>query len=289
MFFYLSKILWAILSPLTLIALIICGGYVLRSRKIGRGVMGVGIALLILSGFCPIGYNMLVYLENQTSQRSMLSSRLPAHVNGIIVLGGAVEVETSVARGQVQLNEHAPRLTEMIRLARQYPTAKIVLSGGNGRLRDVGSSEALQSKRFLQTIGFDTTRLTLEDKSRNTYENCIFSKAMVGPKPQEVWILVTSAFHMPRAQAVFESQDWPIMAYPAGYLTAGAYKLSPNLDVLENMYTLQIALKEMIGIMAYTLTGKIHAHDSHDPRDPISDSSGVRDPVVPGQSSGAGR
>ena len=268
MFFLLSKIFWQIFAPMTFIAILICGGYLLRRYKGGRFVMGGGIGLLFLCGFLPIGHNILVYQENQYP----VMSELPAKVDGVIILGGAIDLSKSLDRGQGQLNEHAPRMTEMIALMRTYPKAKIVFTGGNGGVDKSSSSEAAEVDKLFKHMGINTSRIIYEGESRNTFENMEFSKAKLNPKDGEVWLLVTSAFHMKRSEGIFKTNGWDVIPYPAGYLTRGHYKLIPNLDVLENMYKLQIAVKEMIGIMAYTLTGKIKLNEITDslpvPADP---------------------
>ncbi len=252
------------MAPLTLISLMMIGGWMARGykwgRKWGQRVLGGGIGLLILCGFFPIGHNLLVYQENQYP----VMTQFPPKVDGIIVLGGSIDLDKSVSRGQGQLNEHAPRITEMIVLARQYPRAQIIFTGGNGSLRQSASSEAVEMTKLLNRIGFESGRILYEDQSRNTYENMVFSKNMIKPRTGDVWLLVTSAFHMRRSSLIFMSNDWAIIPYPAGYLTNGHYQFIPNFQVLENMYKLQIVAKEMIGIMAYTLTGKIKLNEKSD-------------------------
>lgn len=261
MFFLLSKMFWQLFTPLTFISLLVCGGFFSRRYKGGRMVMGVGISLLFLFGFLPVGHNLLVYGESQYP----VLRELPGRVDGIIVLGGAIDLRESYIRGQGQLNEHAPRITEMIFLMRKYPQSKIVFTGGNGSVEQSSSSEAKEVDNLLKHMGIDTSRIIYESDSRNTFENMQFSKMKIDPDKGQVWLLVTSAFHMKRAAGVFKSNGWDVIPYPAGYLTQGNYKLIPNLDVLENMYKLQIAVKEMIGIMAYTLTGKIQLNEVTDP------------------------
>jgi uncharacterized SAM-binding protein YcdF (DUF218 family) len=260
MFFYLSKVFWAVFAPLTFIALMIVGGWLARRYPIGRKIMGVGVCLLILCGFFPIGHNLQVYWENQY----LPMTEYPAHVDGVIVLGGSIDFKKSLARGQGQLNIHAPRITEMMFLANQYPKAKIVFSGGNGNITSSSSSESKELDKLLKKIGFDASRIIYEGESRNTFENMDFSKKMLNPKDGEVWLLVTSAFHMKRSAEVFNSYGWAVIPYPAGYLTEGTYKVIPNFDVIDNMYKLQIVAKEIIGIMAYRLTGKIKTYDETD-------------------------
>ena len=113
-------------------------------------------------------------------------------------------------------------------------------------------------------MDFDTSRIIYEGESRNTFENMDFSKNIANPKAGEVWLLVTSSFHMKRSEGIFRSNGWDVIPYPAGYLTAGNYKVIPNFDVLDNMFKLQIVVREIIGIMAYRLTGKIKTYDETD-------------------------
>jgi len=257
MFFFLSKIFWGIFAPLTFISLLICGGFLTQRFRLGRYSLTAGVLLLIICGFLPLGHNILVYQERQYP----VITSYPPKVDGIIILGGSIDFKKSFAWGQGQLNEHAARITEMVALAKRYPKAKLVFSGGNGNIEESLSSESIELNKSLKNMGFDTSRIIYEGNSRNTYENMIFSKEMIRPKKGEVWLLVTSAFHMKRSEAIFQSNGWPVIAYPAGYLTRGQYKFIPNFEVLENMFKLQIATKEMIGIIAYTLTGKIKSYE----------------------------
>lgn len=270
MFFVLSKIFWAIFTPLTFISLLICGGFVMRRFKWGQRVMGTGIALLVLCGFFPVGHNLLVYQET----RYPVMTALPAHVDGVIILGAAIDFKKSLAWGQGQLNEHASRVTEMIFLMQHYPKARIVFTGGNGKYEKSLSSEAVELDKLLKHLGFDTSRIIYERESRNTFENMNLSKEKLHPQKGEIWLLVTSAFHMQRSVETFISNGWDVIPYPAGYLTEGDYKLIPNFEVLTNMYKLQIAAKEMIGIMAYHLSGKIKSNETIDPLPVSFDASG---------------
>lgn len=276
MFFTASKLLWIIVSPLTLITLLIGVGAIARKYKAGRIGMGAGISLLMILGFLPIGHNMMVYLENKYPPMQ----DFPAKVDGILVLGGSINLKTSIARHQVQLNENAPRITEMLYLSKLYPDAKLVFTGGDGNLLKSSSNESIELYSLLKDIGFSPSRIIFEGESRNTFENMQFSKKLINPQPEEVWILVTSAFHMPRSMAIFDTNGWKVVAYPAGYLTNGQYRLTPDLDVLGNMYKFQVAAKEFVGIMAYTLTGRIKTND--DKKDSPLIPSGTADNLQSG-------
>ncbi len=102
--------------------------------------------------------------------------------------------------------------------------------------------------------------MTFEDKSRNTWENAIFTRDLVNPKPGDTWLLVTSAWHMPRAMGIFRKAGFKVTAYPVDYLTYGNSRdLHPPRLALDEMERLENALHEWIGLVAYRLTDKTDA------------------------------
>lgn len=257
MFFYLGKIFWVLMSPLTIIAFILLAGCGLRLA--GRDLWGnrlllAGAILFLIPGFLPIGANMIVWLETRHENPS---AALPDRVDGIIILGGAVHSEMSQIHNQPSLNEFGERVTEGVRLSLLYPHARIVYAGGEGNMIPSSTTEAAETKKLLENMGISTERIVFESTSRTTYENMIDSKALLNPQAGEKWLLVTSAFHLPRSVGVFKKGGWDVIPYPAGYLEKGAPVLVPRLDVLGNFYKLQVAMKEIVGIIAYALTGKI--------------------------------
>lgn len=256
MFFYLGKIFWALLSPLTLIwlLLIVGCGMIFAGRIVwGRKILVTGIALFLTLGILPVGPNALYWLES----RYEAPNPLPEKIDGIIILGGAVHSEMSQIHNQPSLNEYGERVTEAVRLSRLYPQARIVYSGGDGRLIPSSTTESAETKKLLENMGISTERIVFESSSRTTYENMTDSKVLINPQAGENWLLVTSAFHLPRSVAVFKKGGWNVIPYPAGYLEKGAPVWVPRLDVLGNFYKLQVAMKEIVGIIAYDLTGKI--------------------------------
>lgn len=256
MFFYVGKIFWALCNPLTLIGLtLMLGALLLRTRwKLwGRRLFGAGLALFLLLGFLPVGSNLMVWLES----RYPVPDPLPIQVDGIIVLGGAVLTGRSESHGQVSLNEYAERITEAVRLHRLYPQARLVFSGGEGSLLPSSTSESKETKKLLNNLGISTDRIVFETQSRSTYENMKDSTSLIHPQPGENWLLVTSAFHLPRSIGVFRKGGWNVIPYPAGFLEEGRYLIFPTLDLLGNFYKLQVAAKEIVGIIAYRLSGKL--------------------------------
>jgi len=96
--------------------------------------------------------------------------------------------------------------------------------------------------------------MILESHSRNTYENLLFSKAIVEPKPGEVWLLATSAMHMPRAMAIARKLDWPMTPWPSDYLTGPSG--GDLFNVVRNLACIDYVFHEWAGLLAYRLSGK---------------------------------
>ena len=150
--------------------------------------------------------------------------------DGIVVLGGAITLDVSAARGAVALNEAAERITVAVELARRYPNARIIFSGGSNFLLASDAVEAAIAVQEFEALGIAHERITAEEQSRNTIENAVFSQLLANPKPGERWMLVTSAYHMPRAMAAFRAAGFPIEAYPVDWRTRGP------IDVLDAVH-----------------------------------------------------
>ena len=133
----------------------------------------------------------------------------------------------SAARNEVALNESAERLTVVAELARRYPNARIVFSGGSGALLlDEGNEAESRRCGCWKASGLRRARILLDDRSRNTVENALFSKAIAQPKAGERWLLVTSAYHMPRSVGVFRKAGFPVEAFPVDWRTRGRADLA---------------------------------------------------------------
>ncbi|RUT91812.1 YdcF family protein, partial [Mesorhizobium sp. M7A.T.Ca.US.000.02.2.1] len=184
---------------------------------------------------------------------------LPAKVDGIVVLGGGFEGAINLARGGYELNSSGDRMVETAVLARRFPTAKVVVSGGTGALFLDGEGDAATAPRLLTALGVAADRLILENKSRNTYENAVFTKELVTPKPGETWLLVTSAFHMPRAKALFDKAGFATVPWPVDYRTSGKEGIGLFRDnPADSLQATTMAIREWIGLFAYWLSGRIN-------------------------------
>jgi len=260
MMFYLSKILWGPFQPSSLIALLLAAGVVFsiagRKRPALR-FFSSGAVLYVIFGFSPLAIWLLEPLEIHASAGAAKDLDGAA---GIIVLGGAIEGNSTLGGGATHLNESADRMIEAVHLAARYPSMPVLFSGGKAELfeRQDTETEAELARRFFEAFNIRPPRLMLESQSRNTLENAVLSAKLLRPKPGQKWILVTSAFHMPRAKALFEAQGFSVLARPADFKTSGLnswWYIFPKAS--DGLRRLDLAAKEWGGLGVSWLRGDI--------------------------------
>ena len=256
MFFVLSKTLGTMALPINfLIGIGMLGAILLLTRyaRLGRRLLVASVVLLALCGFSPIGRLLILPLE----QRFPPWDPSRGAPDGIVVLGGSVDPDLSAARGRTALPHAADRLVAVAELARQFPNARIVFSGGNANLvRDDTAKEADYAILVLENLGVPKDRLTAERLSRNTIENAEFAKTVANPKAGERWLLVTSAFHMPRSIGLFRKAGFKVEAYPVDWRTARSTTFRFSAAAIEGLELTNLAMREWIGLTAYWVTGK---------------------------------
>jgi uncharacterized SAM-binding protein YcdF (DUF218 family) len=275
MFFYLSKLFVFFTRPSNLLFLLAFAGIALlftRYARAGRRLLAGSVLVMMVVGISPLGGLLILALENRFPPWD------PARgaPDGIIVLGGAISPEISAARDTVALGEAAERMTEIAELARRYPQARIVYSGGSSSLFG-GVREADYAGRLWESFGIARERILLERESRNTAENAAFSKAMLQPKPGERWLLVTSSWHMPRAVGAFRQAGFTVEPYPVDWVSTGktgnpglARSFAAGLHALDNV------THEWGGMVAYWLTGRM-SELFPGPRQPACDKAAPAD------------
>ncbi|MBN7776867.1 YdcF family protein [Nitratireductor aquimarinus] len=256
MFHFVSAIGWLFLQPLGLAAILIAVSVVTAFfgwRRLSMTAGGLSFIVLFLSAWTTLGALLLGPLED----RFQKPDPVPETVHGIVVLGGGLEGSINSARGGHELNASGDRFVETAILARRFPQAKILISGGQGAVFLAGEGDADTAPRLLTALGVDPERLILENRSRDTYENARFSSEMVQPAEGETWLLVTSAFHMPRAVGVFRKAGFPVTPWPVDYKTAGNEK--PGLaedNALDSLRNLTVGIREWLGLVAYWFAGR---------------------------------
>lgn len=255
-FFVVSKIFGFFALPSNLILMLGVLGVVLmftRRARIGRFLAATSIMLLAVFGLSPAGNALMELLEDRFPPWD--ASRGPPA--GIVVLGGAVDPDFVPSRGGPDLNEASERIVVVAQLARTYPQARIVYSGGNGRFLGGAGSEADAVAPILASFGISSDRVTLEGRSRTTAENAAYSKALVVPRAGDRWLLVTSGYHMPRAIGVFRKVGFDVEPYPVDYRTRGTSDfLTPFDEVASGLRRTDAAAREWVGLFAYWLAGR---------------------------------
>jgi uncharacterized SAM-binding protein YcdF (DUF218 family) len=251
--FVLSQLMSAITQPVFWLALWWGVALLLINRwqRAALGMLWLGLLVLGLLGFEALPHALLRPLENQYPVPS--AAVVDRHL-GVVVLGGATQHPRSYqAHAQVPLGEAAERMSVPVGLLRQHPKLALVFSGGEGRLWATGVTEAELARAFYREQGVELARVTLEAGSRNTRENARQVVALLGARCQEPWLLVTSAWHMPRAVAEFESLGCRVTPYPVDFRTGASTDWS-EYALARSLMLWQTALHEWLGLAVYALT-----------------------------------
>ena len=253
--FLLSKLLGLATEPAfwILLSILIAIVQLPRNPQAARRWLVAASAVLLLAGWAPLPDALLRHLERQYPDPPSLPVQQYA---GVVVLGGALE-SGYVGEGtdEPQVNGAVERMTTVLPLLRQAPDLAVVFTGGEGEYFGSGPSEAERARRFFVQLGLDPQRIRLENQSRNTYENAVFTARLSGVDPHKPWILITSASHMPRALAVFRKQGWNVTPYSVDFRAGLATPWTTySLGEFEKWH---VALHEFIGILAYRLSGRI--------------------------------
>jgi uncharacterized SAM-binding protein YcdF (DUF218 family) len=223
-----------------------------RLRRAGLRLAIACLVLLAAAGLFPLG----AVLSHALESRFPPWDAARGAPDGIVVLGGAILPELSRQYGEPVIGSDAGRIIAVAKLARAFPNARIVYSGGDASLGGGRPAEAPFLAPLLDSFGIASERVTLEPRSRNTAENAAFSKEIARPKAGERWLLVTSAQHMPRAIGCFRRAGFAVEAYPVAWRTGRALSYWPGQGVGSNLARLDSAVSEWIGLIAYWLTGR---------------------------------
>ena len=254
-FLLASKIIWALISPDSLIVILGVSAWVtgmLKWQRTSRSLLASCALLLALVGFFPVGEWLIAPLEN----RFTTNAALPSEVDGIIVLGGAILPRLSNLWQQPEINDTADRLANFLYLARLYPNAQLVFTGGSGAVTQQEFKEAEMAQILFDQLGLAERAIIFESESRNTSENARHSKELVTPENDENWLLITSAYHMPRSIGVFCQEQWIVQPYPVDHYSQKGDLLRLDFSFSENLAILKTAIREWVGVVAYRISGR---------------------------------
>jgi uncharacterized SAM-binding protein YcdF (DUF218 family) len=258
LFFVLSKTVGVLLLPTNFLLVLAVAGAVLsltRFARAGCRLMIAAVALLAIAAFSPTGNLLLYPLESRFPAWNAAQSGPP---DGIVVLGGSIDPDLSEAHDVPIIRTAPDRIVQAAALARKYPNAKIVFSGGSSSLISNEAREADYAAAIFESLGVDKARLIMDRASRNTYENAVLSKQLAAPNPGERWLLVTSAFHMPRSIGLFRKVGFAVEPYPVDWHVG-----RDTADILaftqfstDGLVRTDIAVREWLGLVAYWLAGR---------------------------------
>jgi uncharacterized SAM-binding protein YcdF (DUF218 family) len=258
-FYHVSKIAWFVVEPsnlLTAFALLGLALNLLGFLRLGRRLLAGSLSLLLVFGLSPAANWLILPLEMRFPV-PILDGR---SVDGVIVLGGSLQERQTLAHGPIALNDAGERLVAMADLARRFPEARVLFTGGAGAYSGAPLPEGEVVKRKIVELGLPEQRVMFETRSLNTHENAAFSKPLMRPRPGETWLLVTSAWHMPRSVGIFRAQGWDVTPYPVDFRAAGWSDLTRGFSsVSDGLRRTEVAVREYVGLIVYRSTGRSDA------------------------------
>ncbi len=251
-FWVVSKVIWSLLAPeVLLLFLLILGTCLLWTRhsKRGHNIITFSVVIIALITILPFSDLILSPLEN----RFPVPKKLPNKVSGIIVLAGAEEISVTSDRNQPSLNSGGERLTTFIWLANNYPDAMLVFSGGSGSLFNQKQKSVDTARMIFEQVGLDSKRVKFESESKNTAESANYTFQLIKPNIDQKWILVTSAYHIPRSVGLFRRAGWNVIPYPVDFITTKSLVFKFDLKEIGKFSR---GLREWLGILVYRIIGK---------------------------------
>lgn len=207
---------------------------------------------LVVFGLLPTGSYLMHTLESRFPE----PQELPQDIDGIIILGGALNVLRTSQYNTISLNDNAERLTVLLRLKEAYSSLPIIFTGGAGKFGYPDLSEADMIKPLLNKLVADPDLLIYENNSRNTYENALFTRQIIDRMVGRKWLLITSARHMPRSVGAFRHQNIDVVPYPVDYRSLPDFRFSLSSNPITSMTGFRTPLHEWLGLFAYYLTDK---------------------------------
>jgi uncharacterized SAM-binding protein YcdF (DUF218 family) len=251
MFFFLSKVFYFLLMPITWILVFLVYGLLAKNAKRSRIALGLALGLLVVfSNSFLLNEAWLLWEKEPVPVKEL------GHYDAGIILTGFTTLEKS-PHDRVYTNKGADRFLHTLMLYKTGHIRKVIVSGGLGLLRKTRHSEAIEVKTLLLLAGVPEADILLENKSRNTYENAQFTRKLLRRHPElKSFVLVTSAFHMRRASACFKKAGIPHRIFPADFYAsdrlARVEYLFPSEEALSQWSRL---VREIGGYLVYKVQG----------------------------------
>jgi len=250
-----NEILWTLLQPSALLVLLVALALVatwLRWHAIAATLLTVFLLAVAVVLLLPVGEWLGAPLETRVAR-----APLPASVDGIVVLGGAVDWRVTRERGQLSLNAAGERVAAAAALAQRYPDARLVVTGSFADAFADDLRAAPTDASLFFGPHFAGRTVTYLGGSRSTYEDALLALAEAEPRRGETWLLVTSAWHMPRALGTFGALGWTLVPVPVDYRTTGELRVAPDWDVAATLADLDRLVREWGAIAIYRREGRM--------------------------------
>lgn len=253
-FYWVSKLAWLLISPDSFLFFLFA--LTIGLLWLGKIVWAKRLSLVLLVVFFlvalfPVGEWLFYPLESRYPVNPELSN-----VDGIIVLSGAEDPMRTLLWDQTIVGGAAERDLVFMMLAKKYPKAKLVFTGGASSMMYQEYKAADVARRLFEEQGMDFTRIIFERESRNTWENAVLSKKLVMPLANEKWVLVTTGWHMPRSLGVFCQAEWKVIPYPVDFRSKPGHLMRVDWGFAGHLNDLVAGVKEWVGLLAYKWLGK---------------------------------
>lgn len=251
-----NDLIWFLLQPSSLIFWLLVLGFlflILRWNALGRFLIGFTLILATLPALLPIVEFAAKPLEDHLQQ----PNPLPQTIDGILVLGGSVNWPISQARNELNLNQAAERMFAVANLAERYPTAKLVFTGLFKEVIPNELNATAQAHSFLSGPEYQNRPIIFIGAARSTYEEALLSIQTIKPQAGERWLLVTSAYHMPRAIGVFQTQGWNVLPYPVDFRSSKILARQPTINFFGRLVELDDIAREWGALVMYKRLGRI--------------------------------
>jgi len=256
----LSKVLMTLFNPTGLTLILFAFGLffmlIWRKPKASAALFICGF-LLLLACSLPITAHVLMRgLEGRYEPQNEYGT-----ASAVVLLGGFTRGKVP-PRLYVETNTDANRAFGAVRVWRQGQVSKIVLTGGilewttDEVVPEAGTMFDLLNEHF----GVDSADVILESKAKNTKENALYTRdALTEAELGLDIILVTSAYHMPRAAAVFKKAGFTVTPAPVGYFADNEFSRKPLtwLPATTALFESTIAIREYFGMLVYKAAGWI--------------------------------
>lgn len=251
----MSELLWALLQPSTVLVLLVALALVaswLRAQALAATLLTAFLLVVAAVLLLPVGEWLGAPLETRVP-----AAPLPARVDGVVVLGGAVDWRVTRERGQLSLNAAGERIAAAAALAQRYPAARLVVTGSFADAFASDLRERPTDASLFFGPHFAGRDVTFLGEARSTYEDALLALQAAAPRQGETWLLVTSAWHMPRALGTFRALGWTLAPVPVDYRTTGELRVAPNWDVAGTLADLDRVVREWGAIEVYRRAGRL--------------------------------